>query len=65
MLKDLKNLRKLADNLTAEFQTVSDSITIGLGTFMDKVSLPYSYTDSRRLEHPCNKEADANVRTLR
>lgn len=61
MLDDLQNLRKLAGNLTEEFKAVSEDFLIGLGTFVDKVILPYSYTDKFRSEDPCADPSSENV----
>lgn len=34
----------------------------GLGTFVDKVTLPYSYTDKFRISDPCADPGSENVK---
>ncbi|KAL5268677.1 hypothetical protein ACHWQZ_G002508 [Mnemiopsis leidyi] len=64
MLDDLQNLRKLASNLTEEFKLVSQDFLIGLGTFVDKVTLPYSYTDKFRISDPCADPGSENAQPV-
>eukprot|EP00116_Pleurobrachia_bachei_P011998 sb/3472260/ len=53
MEDDLENLRLLAADLTDQFRAVSENFQIGLGTFVDKPTSPYSYVDPLKSVNPC------------
>ncbi|KAL1492096.1 hypothetical protein ABEB36_012588 [Hypothenemus hampei] len=55
MLDDKEKLSSLGDQLTYTMQQVTSNFTLGFGSFVDKVVMPYVSTLPENLAHPCEQ----------
>ncbi|RWS10657.1 integrin beta-PS-like protein, partial [Dinothrombium tinctorium] len=53
MEDDKEKLALLGDLLAAEMQRITSNFSLGFGSFVDKVVMPYVSIVPERLEHPC------------
>ncbi|XP_050304275.1 integrin beta-PS isoform X1 [Anthonomus grandis grandis] len=54
MLDDKEKLSLLGDQLAYTMQQVTSNFTLGFGSFVDKVVMPYVSTLPENLRHPCS-----------
>uniref|UniRef100_T1JH92 Integrin beta n=1 Tax=Strigamia maritima TaxID=126957 RepID=T1JH92_STRMM len=53
MEDDKENLAKLGDQLATEMSKITKNFTLGFGSFVDKVVMPYVSTVPEKMKHPC------------
>ncbi|XP_072041178.1 integrin beta-1-B-like [Amphiura filiformis] len=58
MEDDLRSLRTIGSVLIRELQKLSSDVQLGFGSFVDKETLPYVYTDEKLLQLFCNYPPD-------
>ncbi|XP_036965015.1 integrin beta-2 [Acanthopagrus latus] len=57
MKDDLENVKELGKDLFAALKSITEHGQIGFGAFVDKTVLPYTNTNEKKLQRPCD-EAD-------
>uniref|UniRef100_A0A8C5I6Q7 Integrin beta n=1 Tax=Gouania willdenowi TaxID=441366 RepID=A0A8C5I6Q7_GOUWI len=55
MKDDLANVKELGKDLLAVLKKVTKHARIGFGAFVDKTVLPYTNTNKKKLEKPCDE----------
>nr|XP_046260095.1 integrin beta-2 [Scatophagus argus] len=55
MKDDLENVKDLGQDLFAELNKITEHARIGFGAFVDKTVLPYTNTNEKKLQKPCDE----------
>ncbi|XP_041056386.1 integrin beta-2 isoform X3 [Carcharodon carcharias] len=59
MKDDLENVKKLGGQLLQALRSVTKSIKIGFGSFVDKTVLPFVNTHPEKMKNPCPDKTEA------
>uniref|UniRef100_H3CML1 Integrin beta n=1 Tax=Tetraodon nigroviridis TaxID=99883 RepID=H3CML1_TETNG len=54
MKDDLKNVKQLGNGLLTALKTITEHAQIGFGAFVDKTVLPFTNTNEKKLQTPCD-----------
>ncbi|XP_070831951.1 integrin beta-2 isoform X1 [Chaetodon trifascialis] len=55
MKDDLENIKELGRDLFATLNNITGNAQIGFGAFVDKTVLPYTNTNEKKLQKPCDE----------